>query len=147
MAQRFYPAVLERGSGDTFAVWFPDFPGAVAAAHTQDEAMTKAEAALAEAVQGLADHERALPQPSALDAIALPEDCDLVAVFMLGVTPPNPSERVNVYLPRNLIERADRQAEELGMSRSSFFGLAVSNALAYGVNFFARPPAPAKSGR
>jgi Ribbon-helix-helix protein, copG family len=36
---------------------------------------------------------------------------------------------VNVYLPKSLIERVDRRAAELGMSRSSFFGLATANAL------------------
>lgn len=147
MAQRFYPAVLERGAGETFAVWFPDFPGVVAGARAQDEAMAKAEKALAEAVQDMADHERGLPQPSALDRIALPKGCDLVAVFMLGVSPPNPSERVNVYLPKSLIERADREAAELGMSRSSYFGLAVSQALSYGVGFFTQAPRAIKVGR
>jgi Ribbon-helix-helix protein, copG family len=45
------------------------------------------------------------------------------------VDPPDPSERVNVYLPKSLISRVDRRAAELGMSRSSFFGLAVTTAL------------------
>jgi hypothetical protein len=36
---------------------------------------------------------------------------------------------VNVYLPKSLIARVDRRAADLGMSRSSFFGLAVSTAL------------------
>jgi hypothetical protein len=33
---------------------------------------------------------------------------------------------VNVYLPASLVARADRRAAELGMSRSSYFGLALS---------------------
>jgi hypothetical protein len=36
---------------------------------------------------------------------------------------------VNVYLPKSLIVRVDKRAAELGMSRSSFFGLAASSAL------------------
>jgi ribbon-helix-helix CopG family protein len=36
---------------------------------------------------------------------------------------------VNVYLPKSLIGRIDRRAAELGMSRSSFFGLAAASAL------------------
>jgi hypothetical protein len=36
---------------------------------------------------------------------------------------------VNVYLSKSLIGRADRRAAELGMSRSSYFGYAVSLAL------------------
>ncbi len=31
MRHLFYPAVLERGEGNVYAVWFPDFPGVVAA--------------------------------------------------------------------------------------------------------------------
>jgi metal-responsive CopG/Arc/MetJ family transcriptional regulator len=33
---------------------------------------------------------------------------------------------VNIYLPKNLLARADQAAAQLGMSRSSFFGLAIS---------------------
>jgi hypothetical protein len=40
------------------------------------------------------------------------------------------SERVNVYLPKQLIARADKKAAEMGMNRSSFFGLALTQALA-----------------
>jgi hypothetical protein len=40
----------------------------------------------------------------------------------VGVDPPDPSERVNVYLPKSLIGRIDRSAAERGMSRSSFSG-------------------------
>ena len=59
----------------------------------------------------------------------LPKGCDLVAYFIVGVDPPDPSERVNVYLPKSLIGQVDRRAAELGMSRSSFFGLAATTAL------------------
>ena len=31
----------------------------------------------------------------------------LVAYFIVGVDPPDPSERVNVYLPKSLIGRGD----------------------------------------
>jgi hypothetical protein len=48
---------------------------------------------------------------------------------MVGVVPPDPSERVNAYLLKRLIARADARAAELGMSRSSFFELAIGNAL------------------
>jgi len=130
MSQRFYPAILERGAHNTFGVWFPDFPGCVAAARSQEEAMAKAQEALAHGVDGLTERGEPLPQPSTFDAIAIPKGCKFVAFFAVGVEPPDPSERVNVYLPRSLIARVDRQAAELGMSRSSFFGLAASRMLA-----------------
>jgi predicted RNase H-like HicB family nuclease len=129
MPQRFYPAVLERGEGGVKGVWFPDFPGVVAVARSQEEAMAKAEQALAEGAEELAFEGKALPEPTALDEIELPKGCDFVAFFAVGVEPPDQSERINVYLPKSLIVRVDRRAAELGMSRSSFFGWAVTTAL------------------
>ena len=129
MVQRFYPAVLERGPRATFAVWFPDFPGCVAAARTQEDAMAKAQGALTRAVVEASEKERPLPAPTAFEKIALPKGCDFVSFFAMGVEPPNPSERVNIYIPKALLERIDARADDLGMSRSSFFGMAASWAL------------------
>jgi predicted RNase H-like HicB family nuclease len=126
MKKRWYPAVLERGEGGVFGVWFPDFPGCVAAGKTQEEAAARAEAALADALQAAAENETPLPVPTPFDAIFTPDDADVVAMLSLGAAPPDPSERVNIYLPGSLIERADALAAEWGMSRSSLFGLAVS---------------------
>lgn len=127
MAKRFYPAVLERGPKGSFAIWFPDFPGCVAGGKTQEDALARSEIALAKAVDALAEADRPLPQSTAFDDIRLPKGSKPIAYFAVSVEPPNPSERVNIYLPKNLIARADKRAEELGMSRSSFFGLAISS--------------------
>jgi predicted RNase H-like HicB family nuclease len=129
MKRRLYPAVLERGPRDTFGAWFPDFPGCVAGGKSQEETIEKAENTLAQAVDELFEQGRSLPEPTPVDRIALPKGCDLLAYFIVGVDPPDPSERVNVYLPKSLIGRVDRRAAELGMTRSSFFGLAASAAL------------------
>jgi len=125
----FYPAVLERGEGEAYAIWFPDFPGVIAGASSQDEAMAKAESLLAEAAEELAMNGKLLPVPSDLDDFDLPKDCDFVVRFAVRVTPPDLSERVNVYLPKSLIERVDARAAQMGMSRSSYFGWALSHAL------------------
>src|SRR5262245_39337050 len=116
MAKRFYPAVLERGPKSTFAAWFPDFPGCVAGGTSQEAALAKAERSLAQAVEALAERGRPLPEPTPVEKVALPKGCDLFAYFMVGVTPPDPSERVNVYLPKSLIARADQRAAEFGVS-------------------------------
>jgi predicted RNase H-like HicB family nuclease len=129
MTQRFYPAVLERGTKATFAVWFPDFPDVVAAARTQEEVMAKAQYELAQAVVELFERNKVLPEPTPFERVRLPSDCDLITLVALGVDPPNPSERVNIYLPKQLLERVDRRATEMGMSRSSYFGLAANLAL------------------
>lgn len=129
MKRQLYPAVLERGPKGTFGAWFPDFPRCVAGGRSQEDTIEKAEHALAQAVDALAEQDRGLPQPTPIERIMLPKGCDFLAYFVVGVDPPDPSERVNVYLPKSLIGRVDRRAAELGMSRSSFFGLAVTTAL------------------
>jgi predicted RNase H-like HicB family nuclease len=129
MTRRFYPAVLERGAKRAFGVWFPDFPDCVAGGTSQEETLERAQTALSRAVTGLAEREKPLPDPTPVEKIAVPKGCDFIAFVAIGVEPPDVSERVNVYLPRQLIERVDKCAAELGMNRSSFFGLAVSSAL------------------
>ncbi len=131
MAKKFYPAVLERGPKGSFAIWFPDFPDCVAAGKTQEDALAKSEVALAKAVDALAEADHPLTQPTAFEDIRLPKGSRPIAYFAVSVEPPNPSERVNIYLPRNLITQADKRAEELGMSRSSFFGLAISSLIGW----------------
>src|SRR5882762_391474 len=131
MKRQLYPAVLERGPKGAFGAWFPDFPGCVAGGRSQEQTIERAENALAQAVDGLFEHGRPLPPPTPIERIVLPKGCDFLAYFIVGVDPPDPSERVNVYLPKSLIARVDRRAAELGMSRSSFFGLAVSTALVH----------------
>jgi len=131
LPQRFYPAVLERGDHGVVGVWFPDFPGEVTAARTQEEAMARAADALEAAMKGCAEREAPLPEPTPLQDIAYPEGSEVIGVVAVGATPPDPSERVNVYLPKSLIERVDRLASELGMNRSSFFGMAASQMLRF----------------
>jgi predicted RNase H-like HicB family nuclease len=128
MAKRYYPAVLERDENGMFAVWFPDFPGCVAAGPTQEAAVAKAHQALALAIEDVG----AAPEPTPFEAVETPEDAEVVSLFAIGVTPPDLSERVNVYLPKSLIERIDERAAAMGMSRSSFVGYAVSLAIGGG---------------
>jgi predicted RNase H-like HicB family nuclease len=144
MPARHYPAVLAvmgKASRRTFAVWLPDFPDCVAAGTTQEDAIAKAQARLSQSVETLAERDFALPVATPIEAIERPKDFH--AFVMLKVEPPNPSERVNVYLPKSLIGRADARATELGMSRSSFFGLALNMAMAGygGRDAFLLPPA------
>jgi predicted RNase H-like HicB family nuclease len=142
MVKRFYPAVLERGAKGTIGAWFPDFPDCVAAGRSQDDVIRKAELMLATAVDVLAELDQALPEPTAIESIVLPKGCRFVAFFVVGVEPPDPSERVNIYLPKSLIARADKRAAELGMSRSSFFGFAISTLIGtFGRSFGIGSPA------
>ncbi len=129
MARRLYPAVMERGPKGTFGAWFPDFLDCVAAGKSQEDTIACAERELAQAVDVWAEKGRPLPEPTPIERIVPPKGSHVVAYFIVGVDPPDPSERVNIYLPKSLIARADKRSAEHGMSRSSFFGLAVKMAL------------------
>ena len=84
---------------DSFGAWFPDFPGCVAAAATRDEAIRRAEIALARAADTLVGGTRICPPATPIEEIVLPKNCNFIAYFIVGVEPPNPSERINIYLP------------------------------------------------
>ncbi|BCW87800.1 hypothetical protein sos41_09310 [Alphaproteobacteria bacterium SO-S41] len=129
MTRRYYPAVLERGAKGALGLWFPDFPDAVAAGASNEAVMQRGEEVLRRAVEKHAERDLPLPAATSIEAIVLPKNCPFVAFVVIGVDPPDASERVNVYLPRSLIARIDSRAAELGMSRSSFFGLAATTAL------------------
>lgn len=129
MKRRLYPAVLERGPKGTFGAWFPDFLGCVAAGRSQEDTIERAERALAQAIDTWAEQGKPLPDPTPIERIVPPKGCSVVAYFIVGVDPPDPSERVNIYLPKSLIASADKRAAEHGMSRSSYFGFAVKMAL------------------
>jgi predicted RNase H-like HicB family nuclease len=145
MPKLTYPAVLERGAKGTYAVWFPDFPNCVAGGKSPEEAIEKGQHLVEEATFDCVEKEKPLPNPTAFERIKVPRNSDFIAFFAVTIAPPDPSERVNVYLPKSLIARADTRAAELGMSRSSFFGLALSSVLgAFGAE---RPPLSAISSR
>jgi len=91
--------------------------------------MAKAQEALARSVVELYERRKTMPEPTPFERIRIPRDCDLITLFALGVDPPDPSERVNIYLPKSLLARVDRRAADLGMSRSSYFGFAANLAL------------------
>jgi predicted RNase H-like HicB family nuclease len=129
MSAILYPAVLERGEGSSFAIWLPDWPDVVVADRSQAEAVARAERALAVAAEGKIERGEPMPKPSDWNAFDVPADCDLVVRLAIKVTPPDKSERVNVYLPKSLIEQVDQVAADWGMTRSSFFGLAVKQML------------------
>src|SRR5204862_8342772 len=103
MKKRLYPAVLERGSRNALGAWFPVFPGCVAWGRSQEEAIERAERALAQTVDGWVEQGRPLPEPTPIERLVLPKGSDVVAYLIVGVDPAAPCERLNLYLPKRLI--------------------------------------------
>ena len=62
--RKHYIALVHKDEDSRFGVSFPDFPGAVTAARILDEALERAEEALALHVEGMAEHGEPIPPPS-----------------------------------------------------------------------------------
>jgi predicted RNase H-like HicB family nuclease len=119
-----YPIVIETGSSTSaYGVVVPDLPGCFSAGDSLDEAMTAAEEAAAAWIDAALDAGEAVPKPSALDAL---RDRPDYAGWSFGVITIDPAlfddtvERVNITLPRRVLQRLDALARAAGESRSGY---------------------------
>jgi predicted RNase H-like HicB family nuclease len=119
-----YPVVIEPGADKTaFGVIVPDLPGCFSAGDSLDEAMAGVEEAAAAWIDATLDAGGAIPPPSRLDEVRGNPD---YAGWTFGVIDVDPAvlddavERVNITLPRRVLERLDSQARAAGMSRSGY---------------------------
>ena len=127
MAKVSYYAVLEPAA-EGIGVVFPDLDGCVSFGADADEAVANAHEALSLHLEGMAEDGASAPTRRSLtDLIAAPplEGAGPVSYATITVEAPDEAERVNVYLPKSLLERADAFAKAAGLNRSSFFGVAA----------------------
>jgi predicted RNase H-like HicB family nuclease len=119
-----YPIAIEPGDETTsFGVVAPDLPGCFSAGDTLDEALAGVEEAAAAWIDATLDAGGDVPAPSGLDAVRRNPD---YAGWLFGVITLDPAllddrvERVNITLPRRVLERLDAQARAAGQSRSGY---------------------------
>jgi predicted RNase H-like HicB family nuclease len=119
-----YPIAIEIGNETTaYGVVVPDLPGCFSAGDTLDEAIAGAEEAAAAWIDATLDRGAEVPAPSSIEAIrARPE----YAGWAFGVIEVDPSlldstvERVNITLPRRVLQRLDAMARSAGETRSGY---------------------------
>lgn len=131
MAKRTYAAMLE--PTDTgFGVSFPDLPGCVSFGDSMDEAVANAHEALALHLEGMVEDGERLPVPSHMGDLLVATGTPLNIVWAaISVEDPEKGERVNVYLPKSLLERMETFGERHGVdNRSTFLRLAARYYLA-----------------
>jgi len=125
-----YIAILRKDPDSDYGVNFPDFPGCITAGSTLDEARAMAAEALEFHVEGMIEDGEPIPEPSSLEAVMSdPDHRDGVAILVDLPRKPNPSVRVNVMLPQDLIEAIDRVTN----NRSRFLADAARKQLETGV--------------
>ncbi len=123
--------LIHKDADSDFGVSFPDFPGAITAGKTLDEARAMAEEALALHVEGLTEDGEVLPEPSTLEEVMSdPENRSGVAILVSVKTEQPRAVRVNVTLPEDVLEQIDRYAEAHGFTRSGLLAQAAKKLMA-----------------
>lgn len=78
-----YIGLIHKDASSDFGVSFPDFPGAVTAGATLEDARAMAQEALALHIEGMAEDGEAIPEPSSLeDVIADPNNRSGLAILV-----------------------------------------------------------------
>jgi len=121
-----YIGLIRKDADSDFGVSFPDFPGAVTAGKTLEEARAMAEEALAFHIEGMIEDGDAVPEPSTLDEVMADAGNRDAVVILVGVTADAAKAvRVNVTFARGVLERIDAFAASHGLSRSGFLARAA----------------------
>lgn len=133
MSHELYSVVLEPADGG-WGVSFPTFPGCVSFGRSRKEALANAAEALEFHLVGMVEDGQLIPVEDEHDDGAIMHAAggvggDAIPTWVGVSLPEGGNERVNVYLPKRLINRVDRFAESRGMNRSSVFGLSVKRFL------------------
>ena len=120
-----YPIAIEPGTDtEAFGVVVPDLPGCFSAGDTMEEAMAKAEEAIAAWIETALDSGQDIPQPSSVEALRKRHKEWKTWVWAVVKVDPavldDTLERVNISLPRRVLHRLDALARATGETRSGF---------------------------
>lgn len=108
----FYPIAIEAGDHEhAYGVTVPDLPGCFSAGDTLDEAIKNAKEAITGHIELAVELGHDIPAVSTIEALATNPDyagytwalVEIDVIRLLGG-----SEKINVTLPRSLIDRIDR---------------------------------------
>lgn len=121
-----YIGLIHKDANSDFGVSFPDFPGAITAGVTLDDARAMAEEALALHVEGMVEDGEAIPEPSTLeDVMSDPDNRSGVAILVSVKTEQPKAIRVNITLPEDVLAQIDQYAEAHGFTRSGLLAQAA----------------------
>lgn len=120
-----YPAILEK-TRKGYSVLFPDLPGAVSAGRNYEDAIKQAKECLSLHLYGMLQDKDPLPESSHIsEVIKKLDNNDLVAliepdIFAIKAQQEDKAIRINITLPKSLLEIIDEKAKQLHLNRSTF---------------------------
>jgi predicted RNase H-like HicB family nuclease len=116
-----------------FGISFPDFPGCISTARSEDEVLRRGAEALAFHVEGMIEDGDVLPTLRSLSELRADPDflADAVdaIVAIVQFDPPGRAIRVNISMEERLLESIDRAALAAGQSRSAYLADAARQRL------------------
>lgn len=132
-----YPAILEP-TKNGYSVFFPDLPGAVSAGDDYEDAIKNAEECLSLHLYGMTTDGNKLPKPSHMSKILKGLDKGELAtlihpdIFGVKARQEDKAIRVNISLPKSLLEAIDSRARQLGIDRSKLIQKAAKEVVSIG---------------
>jgi predicted RNase H-like HicB family nuclease len=122
-----YFALVHKDEGSDFGVTFPDLPGCFSASDDENSIITNA----MEAIELYAEDSDAMPAPRGISAVSsdsdvaaeLASDAYLIAIPYIRNT--QRTTRVNITLPKGLLDAIDEEAIRRKMTRSVFMAQAA----------------------
>ena len=115
-----------------YGVTVPDLPGCFSAGETLDQAIENAHEAIDAHVELLMDD--GAPLPVVRPLADLQTDPDLAGAVWVVIDVPveryfGPAEKINITVPKRLLQRIDAHAKARHLSRSAFLVQAASEAM------------------
>lgn len=126
-----YPVVIHKDEDSDYGVAVPDLPGCFSAGSTLDEAIAMAREATELHLEGLIEEGQVIPQPGRIEDHQANPDYAGGCWAVVEVDPAKlrqEAKRVNITMPRRVLDAVDRYAAEHNVTRS---GLLTEAAVAY----------------
>lgn len=120
---RYHFVVHHDGPGTSYGISFPDFPGAITAAHAQEHIYDAAKDVLEAHIAFLIREGDPVPEPMPVDDVVAHEDAAgalFIGLVQAGSQPTGRVVRANISMDERLLREIDRAAKARGMTRSAF---------------------------
>jgi predicted RNase H-like HicB family nuclease len=133
-----YPAILEP-TKDGYSVFFPDLPGAVSAGDDYEDTIKNAEECISLHLYGMIADGEKLPKASHMSKIlkelSKGELATLIHpdIFAVKARQEDKAIRINISMPKSLLEAVDFRARQLGIDRSKLLQKAAKEVISIGI--------------
>jgi predicted RNase H-like HicB family nuclease len=133
-----YPIWIHKDRKSLYGVSVPDLPGCFSSGSTFDEAVAMAREAIELHLEGMIEDGEAIPDASEMESLWRDKNFAGGAWASVSIDPsklPLKAERVNITMPRRILDAVDRFAAQHDETRSGLLLKAVTQHIA-----MSRPP-------